>query len=324
MEEMAKEKDANKRRVLGMSKVVIGSFSTIQETTSCVEQLIAENHPTSSIKIVTTNQDPSVIHEQTGVEVAKVSKEQEDEKANWKKFKELFVDTDNNLALENHGIDHSSAAQYNESLKNGAYIVLADETNEANETNNHSTAPEGVVGQAGQGVREIRNASEPTDSETFANDGSDQLNNAEVPVETYFSEQENSNESLNVKSDLTDTTVPETIEEDNAMEESIRDGEKPRLQDNQDDNSSSGPFSKEQDRRDDTRDVVSPPIDPLKHQEYNPNDNPLQGTPPSGPVSNNEPSGPSSPNQEELDLPNFDGSTLSGQPRNDPKRDFPN
>lgn len=304
-----------------MSEVVIGSFSTIKETIACVEQLTAEGHPTDSIKIITANQSSSVIQEQTGVEIAKVSKEQEDEKISWKKFKALFVDTDDNLALETYGIDHSSAAQYNESLKKGEYIVLA---NESNQTTTHSTASTGVVGQAGQGVREIRNASEATNGGTFANNGDERLNNAEVPVETNFTKQENLDEDLEIKSDLTDTTVPETIQEGNAMEESIREGEKPRLQDNQGDNFSSGAFSKEQDRREDTRDLVRPQIDPMKHQEYDPTNNPLQGTPPDNSLSHNEPSETRSPNQEELDLPTFDGSTLAGQPRNNPKRDFPN
>lgn len=318
-----------------MSKVVIGSFSNVQETTACVEQLLAEGHSANSIKIVTTNQNPSVIQGQTGVEINKVSADQVDEKSGWAKFKDLFVDTDENSALENYGVDPSSATQYNESLKNGEYVVLADENHKLNSDNkvtlepdesiNHSTvASPKTVGQAGEGVREVRNASEPTDEDTFANDGDDRLNNAEVPLETNYTDDEKLNEDIGVKSDLTDTIVPETIEEDNVMEESIRDEEKPRLQDNQDSDFSKGAFSKEQDRRDDTRDVVTPPIDPLNHQEYDPSDNPLQGTPPDGPVPNKEPSGPSSPNQEELDLPNFDGSTLSGQPRNDPKRDFPN
>lgn len=318
-----------------MSKLVIGSFSNVQETTACVEQLIAEGHAINSIKIVTTNQDPSVIKNQTGVETDTVSTEQEDEKSSWSKFKTLFVDTDDNLMLENYGVEQSVAARYNESLKNGEYIVLADENNgldsrgkgtvEPNESTVQSTeASSGMVGQAGEGVREVRNASEPTDEETFANDGDDRLNNAEVPLENDFTNQGDLNGNINATSDLTDTTVPETIEEDNAMEDSIRNDNKPRLQDNRDSEVPNGGFSKEQDRRDDTRDVVTPEIDPLNHQEYDPSDNPLQGTPPDGPVSNNEPSGPSSPNQEELDLPKFDASPFSGQPRNDPKRDYPN
>lgn len=310
-----------------MSKVVIGSFSNVQETTACVEQLMAEGHSPDSIKIVTTKQDPSTIQEQTGVEVNKVA-EQEDEKSGWNKFKDFFVDTDENSVLENFGVDQSIAAQYNDSLKNGEYVVLADETAGLNTSDQGTQEPKekanGVVGQAGQGVREVRNASQPTDTGTLANDGDDRVNNAEVPLETSYSDTEELDEDIDVQTGLTETTVPETIEEDELMAESIRNEGEPRLQDNQDNDFTNGAFSKEQDRRDDTRDIVTPPIDPLNHQEYDPNDNPLQGTPPTGPVSNNEPSGPSSPNQEDLDLPNFDGSTLSGQPRNDPKRDFPN
>lgn len=303
-----------------MNKVVIGSFSNVQETTACVEQLIAEGHSTDSIKIVTTNQNPATIQGQTGVEIDKVSVEEKE--SFWNKIKQSFADSDEDSVLENFGVDEASAEQYNTSLEKGEFIVLADKA--ANTKTNLTKETSGTVGQAGQGVREVRNASQPTDEVSYANDGNDYLNNAEVSLTNQFTEQDEFDESSSVKTDLTDTTVPETIEEDDVMADSIRQENKPRLQDNQDNESTNGAFSKDQDRRDDTRDVVTPPIDPLNHQEYDPNDNPLQGTPPTGSVPKDEPSGPSSQNQEELDLPNFDGSTLSGQPRNDPKRDFPN
>ena len=313
-----------------MSKVVVGSFSNVQETSACVEQLLAEGHSSDSIKIVTTNQNFSAIKEQSGVEVNKVSTEQDDEKSAWDKLKDMFADTDadDNAQLEKFGVDSTSAAQYADSLKAGEYIVLSDETTGSNSSNQVTQEPKEtsnqVVGQAGEGVRVVKNASQPTDDDTLANDGDDRLNNAEVPLETNFPDAESLNEDTKVQSGLTETIVPETIEEDDLMVDSIRNEEDPRLQDNQEDDFTNGAFSKEQDRRDDTRDVVTPPIDPLNHQEYDPNDNPLQGTPPTGSVPKDEPTGPSSQNQEELDLPNFDGSTLSGQPRNDPKRDFPN
>ncbi len=313
-----------------MSKVVVGSFSNVQETSACVEQLLAEGHSRDSIKIVTTKQDSSAIKEQAGVEVKKASTEQDDEKSTWDKLKDMFTDTDadHNAQLEKFGVDSTSAAQYADSLKAGEYIVLSDETTGLNPSNQVTQEPKEtsnkVVGQAGEGVRVVRNTSQPTDTDTLANDGDDRLNNAEVPLETNFTDTESLTGNTKVQPGLTETTVPESIEEDDLMIDSIRNEENPRLQDNQEDDFSNGAFSKEQDRRDDTRDVVTPPIDSLNHQEYNPNDNPLQGTPPTGSVPNDEPSGPSSQNQEDLDLPNFDGSTLSGQPRNDPKRDFPN
>lgn len=313
-----------------MSKVVVGSFSNVQETSACVEQLLAEGHSRDSIKIVTTKQDSSAIKEQAGVEVKKASTEQDDEKSTWDKLKDMFTDTDaeDNAQLEKFGVDSTSAAQYADSLKAGEYIVLSDETTGLNPSNQVTQEPKEtsnkVVGQAGEGVRVVRNTSQPTDTDTLANDGDDRLNNAEVPLETNFTDTESLTGNTKVQPGLTETTVPESIEEDDLMIDSIRNEENPRLQDNQEDDFSNGAFSKEQDRRDDTRDVVTPPIDSLNHQEYNPNDNPLQGTPPTGSVPNDEPSGPSSQNQEDLDLPNFDGSTLSGQPRNNPKRDFPN
>lgn len=313
-----------------MSKVVVGSFSNVQETSACVEQLLAEGHSRDSIRIVTTKQDSSAIKEQSGVEVNKVSTEQDDEKSTWDKLKDLFTDTDadDNAQLEKFGVDSASAAHYADSLKAGEYIVLSDETTGLNPSNQETKEPtessNPIVGQAGEGVRVVRNASQPTDDDTLANDGDDRLNNAEEPLETNFTAEKGSADNTKAQPGLTETTVPETIEEDDLMIDSIWNEENPRLQDNQEDDISNGAFSKEQDRRDETRDVVTPPIDSLNHQEYNPNDNPLQGTPPTGSVPNDEPSGPSSQNQEELDLPHFDGSTLSGQPRNDPKRDFPN
>ncbi len=313
-----------------MSKVVVGSFSNVQETSACVEQLLAEGHSRDSIKIVTTKQDSSAIKEQSGVEVSKVLTEQEDEKSTWDKLKDLFTDTDadDNAQLEKFGVDSATAAHYADSLKAGEYIVLSDETtglNPSNQETQESTESSNlIVGQAGEGVRVVRNASQPTDDDILANDGDDRLNNAEVPLETNFTAEKGPADNTTVQPGLTETTVPETIEEDDLMIDSIWNEENLRLQDNQEDDLSNGPFSKEQDRRDDTRDVVTPSVDSLNHQEYNPNDNPLQGTPPTGSVPNDEPSGLSSQNQEELDLPHFDGSTLSGQPRNDPKRDFPN
>lgn len=313
-----------------MSKVVVGSFSNVQETSACVEQLLAEGHSSDSIKIVTTKQDFSAIKEQSGVEVSKVSTEQDDEKSTWDKLKDMFTDTDvdDNAQLEKFGVDSATAAHYADSLNAGEYIVLSDETIGLNPSNQKTQEPiessNPIVGQAGEGVRVVKNASQPTDDNTLANDGDDRLNNAEVPLETNFTAKKDSADNTKVQPGLTETTVPETIEEDDLMIASIWNEENPRLQDNQENDLSNGAFSKGQDRRDETRDVVTPPIDSLNHQEYNPNDNPLQGTPPTGSVPNDEPSGPSSQNQEELDLPHFDGSTLSGQPRNDPKRDFPN
>ncbi|MGB7366478.1 general stress protein, partial [Carnobacterium jeotgali] len=304
-----------------MSKVVVGSFSNVQETSACVEQLLAEGHSRDSIKIVTTKQDSSAIKEQSGVEVSKVLTEQEDEKSTWDKLKDLFTDTDadDNAQLEKFGVDSATAAHYADSLKAGEYIVLSDETtglNPSNQETQESTESSNlIVGQAGEGVRVVKNASQPTDDDTLANDGDDRLNNAEVPLETNFTAEKGPADNTTVQPGLTETTVPETIEEDDLMIDSIWNEENPRLQDNQEDDLSNGAFSKEQDRRDDARDVVSPPVDSLNHQEYNPNDNPLQGTPPTGSVPNDEPSGLSSQNQEELDLPHFDGSTLSGQPR---------
>ncbi|WP_407392212.1 general stress protein [Carnobacterium jeotgali] len=313
-----------------MSKVVVGSFSNVQETSACVEQLLAEGHSSDSIKIVTTKQDFSAIKEQSGVEVSKVSTEQDDVKSTWDKLKDMFTDTDvdDNAQLEKFGVDSATAAHYADSLNAGEYIVLSDETIGLNPSNQKTQEPiessNPIVGQAGEGVRVVKNASQPTDDNTLANDGDDRLNNAEVPLETNFTAKKDSADNTKVQPGLTETTVPETIEEDDLMIASIWNEENPRLQDNQENDLSNGAFSKGQDRRDETRDVVTPPIDSLNHQEYNPNDNPLQGTPPTGSVPNDEPSGPSSQNQEELDLPHFDGSTLSGQPRNDPKRDFPN
>ena len=313
-----------------MSKVVVGSFSNVQETSACVEQLLAEGHSSDSIKIVTTKQDFSAIKEQSGVEVSKVSTEQDDVKSTWDKLKDMFTDTDvdDNAQLEKFGVDSATAAHYADSLNAGEYIVLSDETIGLNPSNQKTQEPtessNPIVGQAGEGVRVVKNASQPTDDNTLANDGDDRLNNAEVPLETNFTAEKGPADNTTVQPGLTETTVPETIEEDDLMIASIWNEENPRLQDNQENDLSNGAFSKGQDRRDETRDVVTPPIDSLNHQEYNPNDNPLQGTPPTGSVPNDEPSGPSSQNQEELDLPHFDGSTLSGQPRNDPKRDFPN
>ncbi len=100
---------------------------------------------------------------------------------------------------------------------------------------------------------------------------------------------------------------PKMTKDGKIIEESIGIDNKPRLQDN----------------RDEAKDEVTPTIDPLKHQKYDPDVNPLQGTPPDENLPNNELSGTSSTNQEELDLPRFDGSTLAGQPRNDPERNFP-
>ena len=303
-----------------MNKVVIGSFSNVQETTACVEQLIAEGHSTDSIKIVTTNQDPATIQSQTGVEIDKVSAEEKE--SFWDKFKHLFADTDEDLVLENFGVDEASAEQYNESLEKGEYIVLADKDKASTSKTNLTKETSGTVGQAGQGVREVRNASQPTDEMSYANDGNDYLNNAEVPLTNQFTEQDELDDSLTVKSDLTDTTVPETIEEDEIMVESIRQENKPRLQDNQDNESTNGPFSKDQDRRDNTRDVVSPKRQPWSHKNFDPNDNPLQGKPTEDKLKHEDHVGPSSPNEEEVDLPIFDGSTLSNQPFSDPREEF--
>lgn len=301
-----------------MNKVVIGSFSNVQETTACVEQLIAEGHSTDSIKIVTTNQNPATIQGQTGVEIDKVSVEEKE--SFWNKFKQSFADSDEDSALENFGVDEASAEQYNTSLEKGEFIVLADKV--ANTKTNLTKETSRTVGQAGQGVREVRNASQPTDEVSYANDGNDYLNNAEVPLTNQFTEQDEFDESSSVKTDLTDTTVPETIEEDDVMADSIRQENKPRLQDNQDNESTNGAFSKDQDRRDDTRDVVSPKRQPWSHKNFDPNDNPLQGKPTEDKLKHEDQVGPSSPNEEEVDLPIFDGSTLSNQPFSDPREEF--
>ncbi|MER2173309.1 MAG: general stress protein [Carnobacterium sp.] len=303
-----------------MNKVVIGSFSNVQETTACVEQLIAEGHSTDSIKIVTTNQDPAAIQSQTSVEIDKVSAEEKESFLD--KFKHLFADTDEDLVLENFGVDEASAEQYNESLKKGEYIVLADKDKEANSKTNLTKETTGTVGQAGQGVREVRNASQPTDEVNYANDGNDLLNNAEVPFNSQFTDQDELDESIIVKSDLTDTTVPETIEEDEIMADSIRQENKPRLQDNQDNESTNGAFSKDQDRRDDTRDVVSPKEEPLSRREFDPNDNPLQGEPTEDALKHEDQFESGSSNEESVDLPIFDNSTLSNQPISDPRDEF--
>lgn len=300
-----------------MNKVVIGSFSNVQETTACVEQLIAEGRSIDSIKIVTTNQDPAAIQGQTGVEIDKVSAEEKE--SFWDKFKHLFVDTDEDLVLENFGVDEASAEQYSESLEKGEYIVLADKDKASTSKTNTTKETSGTVGQAGQGVREVKNASQPTDEVSYANNGDDHLNNAEVPFKNEFTEQD---ESIIVKSDLIDTTVPETIEEDEIMVESIRQEDKPRLQDNQDSELTNDAFSKKQDRRDDTRDLVSPKRQPWSHKNFDPNDNPLQGKSTEDKLKHEDQVGPSSPNEEEVDLPIFDGSTLSNQPINDPREEF--
>jgi len=117
---------------------------------------------------------------------------------------------------------------------------------------------------------------------------------------------------------------PKMTKDDKVMEESVGTDNKPKLQDNRDEGFLNGAFSKEQNRKEDTKDKATPPIDPLKHQEYDPDANPLQGTSPDKALPNNDLSETSTTNQEELDLPRFGGSTLSGQPKNGPERNFPN
>ena len=108
-----------------MSKIVESSYHTVDEAISAVERLLSEGRTMSDIVIVTNNDNYSDIRNRTLVKVDKISTD--GDLNMWEKFKEMFTDVDQEVALEHYGIDKQTALRYNSVLKSGSYVVLVEE-----------------------------------------------------------------------------------------------------------------------------------------------------------------------------------------------------
>ena len=163
-----------------MSKVVESSYHTVDETISAVERLLSEGRALSDLVIVTSNNNYSNIQNRTIVEVDKVSAH--GDKNMWEKFKGLFTDVNQEVALEHYGIDKQTALRYQDVLKAGNYVVLVEEDNsiplrrhledgpiELGKSSREQTNKK-PVGQSGSGAKTISNTSVPSGGKPIYHD----------------------------------------------------------------------------------------------------------------------------------------------------------
>lgn len=310
-----------------MSKVVESSYHTVDETISAVERLLSEGRVMSNIVIVTNNDNYSDIRNRTLVKVDKVSAD--GDLSMWEKFKEMFTDVDQEVALEHYGIDKQTALRYNNVLKSGSYVILVEEIHEIPIRHNLEDGPKELgkstkeqkntkpIGQSGSGAKIVSDTSDASGQQAVYTDKDASLvdQNINFLDEQYAGKKENPADpnagfqKARLKKPVGQSGSGVRVNKDTTLpdgEKAMSSFEDRQLNDDtvQEDNQR---FSS--DKKPD-----------LTNNERKPIENPLQGKPKDGTEFQPE-DAPETAVEGSPDLPRFDGSSITGQPVVDPLQD---
>lgn len=109
-----------------MSKKIKGSYVSIEETIQAVRGLLKDGEYLSSdIRIITNRANHENLKNLTSVQVEKVSTIED--KSAWERFRKMFSSASDEATLEKYGIEMHEAVKFEEDLKEGHYLVLAEE-----------------------------------------------------------------------------------------------------------------------------------------------------------------------------------------------------
>lgn len=316
-----------------MSKVVESSYRTVDDTVSAIERLLDEGRTLDDIVIVTSQNNYSNIQNRTIVEIDKVSAS--GDKSMWEKFKELFTDVKQDVALEHYGIDKQTALRYEDVLKAGNYVVLVEEDNSIPIRQNLEDGPKELgksskeqrnkkpIGQSGSGTKIISNTSEPSGKPALFYDKEIGLLHQEIDYlsDKYSGKKEDeSNMNAGFKKARQEkpvgqagsgvrTTKDTTLLENERAMESLEDKQLYDSTVKEDKKRFSGEMKNKR--------VKNAP-DPM--------DNPLQGKPKDKTRNQHETDYETedmndTPVEDSVDLPRFSGNSITGQPVVDPLKD---
>lgn len=133
-----------------MGKRIEGSYTSIEETMQTVRRLLNESvYLSGDIIIVTNRKNRENLEELTSVQVAKVATVED--KSAWDRFKGMFTAANDEATLEHYGIEMHEAVKFEYDLKNGNYIVIVEEDNISDPTQNHVTSMEDAIVEAREG-----------------------------------------------------------------------------------------------------------------------------------------------------------------------------
>ncbi|SFH53923.1 Heat induced stress protein YflT [Pisciglobus halotolerans] len=152
-----------------MEKVIEGSYATADEAIRAVERLVdSGRYLSADITIITSNDNRMKILEQTAVQVDKVTPGAE--KSGWEKFKDLFTSDEDETTLEHYGIEKQKAEKYDPEIREGHYVIILTKSGQTPRSDTETSAY----------TSEKEANDEMDQTPVSANDGDSRLNNAEV------------------------------------------------------------------------------------------------------------------------------------------------
>ena len=310
-----------------MSKIVESSYHTVDEAISAVERLLSEGRTMSDIVIVTNNDNYSDIRNRTLVKVDKISTD--GDLNMWEKFKEMFTDVDQEVALEHYGIDKQTALRYNSVLKSGSYVVLVEEVKDIPIRYNLEDGPKELgkstkeqknikpIGQSGSGAKIVSDTSNASGQQAVYTDKDASLVNQDIDFldEQYAGKKEDPTnpdagfQKARLKKPVGQSGSGVRINKDTTLP----DGER-AMSSYEDRQLNDDTVQEDSQRFSSNKNTAS------KNNESKPIKNPLQGNPKDGTEFEPEDT-PETAVGGSQDLPRFDGSSITGQPVVDPLQD---
>ncbi|MBC9824544.1 general stress protein [Carnobacterium inhibens] len=138
-------------------KKIQGAYSTVEETTAKVEQLLKEGYRPDNITVVAKKENIEAIKNQTLAEVDAVTTEDQSTSV-WEKVKNVFSNEEGN-PLKKYGFDKEPTEKYTNAIRNDEFVVLVDDdTKQLDHDQEIHPIPGGPTGNAiapGFGVNPI-------------------------------------------------------------------------------------------------------------------------------------------------------------------------
>ena len=106
-------------------KKIQAAYSTIEETTAKVEQLLQEGYRSDNITVVASKENIVAIQGQTLAEVEAVTTEEQSTSV-WDKVKNVFSNEEDS-PLGKYGFDKETTQKYTDAIKNDEFVVLIDD-----------------------------------------------------------------------------------------------------------------------------------------------------------------------------------------------------
>lgn len=312
-----------------MGKIVESSYYTVDETIATVERLLSEGRTMDDIVIVTSQNNYSNIQNRTIVEVDKVSAS--GDKNLWKKFKELFTDVKQDVALEHYGIDKQTALRYEDVLKAGNYIVLVEEDKRIPIRQNLEDGPKELgksskeqrnktpIGQSGSGTKIIKNTSDPSGEPVVYGEKDASLLDQEIDFlsEKYAGRTENKTDlNTSFKTARQEGPIGQAGGGAKKIKDSTLPGGEKAMTSFEDKQTNDHTVTEDKKR------FSSESKKNRKENVHDPIDNPLQGKTKNQKDTDYETKDMNNtPVEDSVDLPRFSGNSITGQPVVDPLKD---